>query len=193
MREIVFDAGTNVDRAARMLVAHAPACGDFNGVRMRAKYATTRAHDVVKQWQRTFDEHARLWRRSPDGQRYAREAEARVAEAQRTVDDCVATLERVGPGVFRAPRALLSWLDRMAPAADHVGAKYDHDGLVLLFATNGWAANANCDDKFDENDARNFAGWIVGQWLASRWPGVAIFIEQWRERFEHSGRVAAGG
>ena len=42
-----------------------------------------------------------------------------------------------------------------------------------------WAAG----EDFREDDARNFAGWIVGQWLASGYPLVSTFADQWRERF----------
>lgn len=38
------------DEAAERLVANAPACGDYFGFPMRARYATTRAADVVAQY-----------------------------------------------------------------------------------------------------------------------------------------------
>lgn len=183
MKRLEFDAGTHVKEAANALVANAPARADFNGVTMRARYATTRPDDVVNQWRRTFEQKAEEWRRSPDGERFARESAKRMHDAQLVVDDCVETLDRVGPAMFRSPSAILSWLDRMAPAADHVGVIYDHGAIAALFASEGWAPGANCGVHFDGSDSRNFAGWIVGQWLASRWPRVTYFIEQWRETF----------
>ncbi len=45
--------------AAARLVANAPACGDYFGFPMRARYATTRAADVVEQYYR--DVQRRAW------------------------------------------------------------------------------------------------------------------------------------
>lgn len=44
--------------AARALVSAAPARGDYWGVTMRAKYASTRPADVVEQYRRTVRERA---------------------------------------------------------------------------------------------------------------------------------------
>jgi hypothetical protein len=48
----------DINEAAAMLVAAAPARGDYWGVSLRARYATTRAADVVAQYTRTVRERA---------------------------------------------------------------------------------------------------------------------------------------
>jgi len=78
-------------------------------------------------------------------------------------------------------------------AADRVialGVKYNHETVIEMFKTRGWFPNVNCDDQFNADDARNFAGWIVGQWLDCKHPGVIWFIEQWCERFDGVGDEA---
>ena len=47
-----------LDEAASTLVAKAPAKGDYFGIELRARYATTRPEDVVAQYHRTVQERA---------------------------------------------------------------------------------------------------------------------------------------
>ena len=46
-------------------------------------------------------------------------------------------------------------------AVDCLGVKYNHETVIEMFKTRGWFPNVNCDDQFNADDARNFAGWIV--------------------------------
>lgn len=67
--------------------------------------------------------------------------------------------------------------------------KFDLPMLVLAFALGGWDPNVNTGDEFDGDDARNFAGYIVGQTLhcyqtMGACPHVIHrFIADWRAKF----------
>jgi len=59
-----------LEDAAALLVANAPARGDYWGTTMRAKYATTRPADLVTQYRRTISERAASYgNRLPESQR----------------------------------------------------------------------------------------------------------------------------
>lgn len=180
MKTIEFYPGTNIDEAAEALVRQAPAAAMFNGIRLRARYATTSPRDIVAQFQRNLDEQHIRWTNSAAGKRSRAEQERRRQEAQALVDACIEDLTGLDMG---DPWSVLAWVDRMSGPADHVDVTYDHEGVVRRFVAAGWKPGANCKPHFDGEDARNFAGWIVGQWLASRWPSVSSFIEDWRAKF----------
>ena len=180
MQTIDINAGTSIHGAARALCAQAPARATFNEIPIRARYATTRPEDVVKQYRWNCEIRAIMWQRSPAGLASAKDTADRLAAAQRTAAACVERL----PALDMADLgAVLSWVEEMAPAADHIGVTYDHAAIVDTFAAAGWHAGMNCGEDFDINSADNFARWIAGQWLASKWPGVAQFIADWRAKF----------
>jgi len=180
MQTIELTAGTTIHHAARMLRANAPARAIFNDIPIRARYATTRPEDIVKQYH-WDDEIRRIqWQHSPKGIAAAKRTAEALASAQAAVNDCVQRL----PALDMADaRAALAWVEEMAPAADHYQISYDHSAIVATFDAAGWRAGMNCGDAFDVESADNFAHWIVGQWLASRMPLVVKFIGDWREKF----------
>lgn len=74
--------------------------------------------------------------------------------------------------------------DAIVYAADTSGVIYNHAEVTHFFQSRGWPPGANCKPFFNEEDPRNYAGWIVGQWLESRIPLVLHFIEKWRVKFD---------
>jgi hypothetical protein len=53
MQTIIFTCGTNINEAIAALCAHSGATrGDFNGITLRARYATTRPTDVLIEFRR---------------------------------------------------------------------------------------------------------------------------------------------
>lgn len=180
MRTIDLLPGTTIEDAALMLVAAAPARADFNGIRIRAKYATTNPRDIAAQYHWTLTLRAITFAHSPAGKRLAAEQEARKLAAQTAVDACLSDLTSLD---FESPTAVLAWVERVANAADHIGVVYDRGAVAERFAAAGWSPGVNCGPAFDGDDARNYAGWIVGQWLSSGYPNVGMFAEKWRARF----------
>jgi hypothetical protein len=83
--------------------------------------------------------------------------------------------------------AVLRWVEAAAQPADRIGVTYDHNAVRAWFVGHGWGVGVNCGDYFDAEDERNFAGWIVGQWLASRYPMVDRFAADWRAKFRAGG------
>lgn len=188
MKTIEFYPGTNIDEAAEALVRQAPAAAMFNGIRLRARYATTSPRDIVAQFQRNLDEQHIRWTNRVAGKLSRAAQERRRQEAQALVDACIEDLTGLDMG---DPWSVLQWVDRMVSPADHVGVMYDHGEVVRRFVAAGWEPGANCKPDFDGEDARNYAGWIVGQWLASKWPGVSTFVASWQERFGAKSEAAA--
>lgn len=188
MKTIEFYAGTRIDEAAEALVHLAPAAAMFNGIRVRARYATTKPQDIVAQFERDQTAAAIRWETSAAGKRSRADQERRWREAQALVDVCIEALTELD---MADPRSVLTWVDRMSAPADHVGVTYDHDAVIKQFVAAGWAPGVNCRPAFNGEDARNVAGWIVGQWLAHKWPGVSSFIEDWRAKFGECGNAVS--
>lgn len=172
--------GTRIDDAATFLVQHAPARADFNGIALRARYATTRPGDLAAYYSRKMDERGIIWSNSPEGKRTLAEQGARTAALQDTANRCMHAIATID---FSDPACVLRWVEDMADPVDRIGVSVDRERILSVFAANGWEPGVNCGDAFDGNDPRNFAGWIVGQWLASWYPHAPQFIAQWRERF----------
>lgn len=71
MKTIELLAGTHIVTAAAHLVAHAPARADFNGITIRARYATTKPSDIVSRFRYLCDLRAVAYSESPRGKRAA--------------------------------------------------------------------------------------------------------------------------
>jgi hypothetical protein len=179
MRTLNLTVGTDILRAAEMLVLSAPAYAEFNGVPIRARYATTRPRDIVAHFRRLCDKHSAAYQNSPEGKREAEESRLDIVAKQATVDRLCAGLPN-----FQLPGDVLAWIEEIAPAADRIGVVCDRSKLTLQFAIGKYYSNANCDDHFNGDDPINFARWIVGQWLSSGNSKIVMYIRHWRERFE---------
>ncbi len=177
-RTIDLTPGMRIEEAAHLLVANAPAKAVFNDIPIRAKYATTRPSDIVRQFHLTWELNRIRWLHSPAAKVAAARRAAEVARLQEVIDLHVANLPD-----FTSPASVLTWVEVMAPAVDDFDVRYDHESVVTAFAEAGWAENANMGEEYDAEDARNTAGWIVGQWLPSKYPRVGGFIERWRKKF----------
>lgn len=187
MKTMEFLPGTCIDDAAATLVANAPAQTNFNGICVRARYATTCPQDVVSQFNRDMDARSEAWANSVYGREQAAERTRHRANMQKIIDQHMERLRWID---FTNARLVLYWVGGIADAVDCLGVKYNHETVIEMFKTRGWFPNVNCDDQFNADDARNFAGWIVGQWLDCKYPGVIRFIEQWCERFDGVGDEA---
>ncbi len=177
MQTIELLAGTSINQAADMLVAAAPARAMFNDIPIRAKYATTNPRDIVNQYLWASDIRRITWEHSPAGKTAAAQAKQYLSECQATLNERVAAMPDFGDVA-----AVLSWVEAMAPAADHIGVTYDHAAVVAAFTEAGWPPGVNCGPDFDGESPHNFAGWIVGQWLETRHP-IGRFIQDWRAKF----------
>ena len=69
MKTIDFSqhVGMRIERAARLLVDNAPARGIFNGVEIRARYATTHPRDIVNEYHWQWTLRAARRANSPEG------------------------------------------------------------------------------------------------------------------------------
>ena len=183
MQTIELTAGTTIHHAARMLRAAAPARAVFNDIPIRARYATTRPEDIVKQYHWNDEIRRIVYQHSARGIASKKRAAEVLASAQATVNACV---ERLPALDMADARAVLAWVEEMAPAADHYQISYDHSATVATFDAAGWCPGMNCGEAFDGESADNFAHWVVGQWLETRHPMVVSFIADWRAKFPQS-------
>lgn len=180
MQTIDLTPGTTIDRAAKMLVAKAPARADFNGIPIRARFATTRPEDVERHYLIRSDLRAYAYQHSPAGIAAAKRDAEDIAAKQGQIDALMTALSSLD---FADSAAVLTWVEAASDPADRIGVKVPMGEIAQAFGSRGWHAGANCGEDFDGEDERNFAGWIAGQWLATRWPLVARFIADWRAKF----------
>ncbi len=72
----------------------------------------------------------------------------------------------------------------MAVAADHRGCSFNREKVIAAFDKRGWSVMVNTGKEFDGNSERNYAGWIVGQWLVTFNTNLVLrFIGEWRKKF----------
>lgn len=187
MKTLDFRPGTHIDAAIAYLVDHAPARTEFNGVWIRARYATTKAVDVAARYQRLCEDRSYRFRTSPEGRRQTALGVQDIATKQATVDRMLLALPD-----FTDPAVVIDWCAAFVDATDRMGVRFDHAArraLVATFAAHGWHRGVYCDERFDEHDARIYAWWIVGQVMdgyaqSSPAPNfIARFARLWRERF----------
>lgn len=181
MRQITFDAGTSIHIAARLLRSYAPAFGIFNDIRLEAKSGSVDPQSIVDGYNAEMEARRKAYAESPEGRRAAEERAAEVARNQAVVD---AHMERLPWLDCSNPKLVLYWLGGIVEAAGDVDVKYNRNFVVETFKARGWKPGVNCGSEFDENDPRNYAGYIVGQWLECGHPMVLGFIERWRAKFD---------
>lgn len=181
MKEVTFTAGTTIAEASQMLIDNAPAFGIFNDIRLGAANTSIAPQTIMDTYSSELEARRKAYSESPEGQREAENRAAVVAFNQALVDRHI---ERLPWLDCSNPRLVLYWLGGIVEAADDVGVEYDHKFVVDTFKARGWKPGANCKPNFNENDPRNYAGYIVGQWLECRHPMVLDFIERWRAKFD---------
>ena len=184
MKTIEFMPGETIESAARKLVAAAPAQGTFNGIKLTVNENYIGSDHVVFDYKLKCAGRAATYAASPEGKRAAAEAAERYVQAQATVDAHVLAIAHLN---FADTDAILSWVEGVAIAADHINIELDRAALRNVFGNGGWVIGVNCGADFKADDERNFAGWIVGQWLNCWSPMVGGFIEQWRTKFRPAG------
>lgn len=180
MQTIDLLPGTGIEDAAKLLVASQPARATFNDIPIRARYATTRPEDIVRHYHIRMDLSALAYRHSPAGLAAAARDAADIAAKQGQIRALVAALPSLD---FADPAVVLAWILAASDPADRIGVKVPMTEIAQVFGWHGWHAGANCGEDFDGENERNFAGWIVGQWLATGWPLAARFVADWRAKF----------
>jgi hypothetical protein len=179
MKKIQFSPGTSIERAAEQLVASAPACGTFSGIPIYARHATTQQRDIVASYLWRHEIRCIAYRHSPEGRRLAAEEAQDLVAKQAVADTQIAALDALD---FSDCKAVLAWVDVMAPAGGRIGVRWDRAHVRETFMANGWGCNVNCYEDFEPYDPRNYAGWIVGQWLTG-FADIGSHITDWRTSF----------
>lgn len=107
--------------------------------------------------------------------------DSRQSEIQRVYDQGMRELTTLD---FSSCEAVISWVEKMYDPCDSIYVKKDKKKIVSTFQKNRWHVGVNTGNDFDINDKRNFAGYIVGQWLESFYPNLmSKFIGEWRAKF----------
>lgn len=179
MKTIEVTCGQTIEAAARKLCAAAPAKADFNGVTVRARYATTRPEDVAKEYWRRSQARSVMW--SPERTaREARWAAEQKATRERIAAECAA-LPSIDWTTHDAP---LAWVERVADETIPNAAD-----VASVFREHGYMANACTEGAYNGEDPDNAGRYIIGQAIANldRWGGIhpmcGEFVRRWRERF----------
>ncbi len=186
MKTIDFSkhVGMRIERAAQFLVDHAPARGLFNGVEIRARYATTHPRDIVNEyhWQWTLRDIR--YANSAKGKAERREREQEIARRQARVDDLIANLP-----IFGDPLSVVLWIRALSEAMNMVGVVVPSAQIERLFNDHGyWQGRCEGDD-YRHDDIHNTSCYLAGQFLAilnGDRPGGGMFLvlcDRWIERW----------
>lgn len=178
MRTIDILPGTDIEHAAQILCAHAPARFNFNGIEVKARYATTRPADLVIAWRRKMDARAVQW--SPERTARERRDAEEVKAAQAATDALLAALPSLDWSDHAAP---IGWLCAFSVSADRVGVRFDAASVMSIFTANGYAVNVYCGEAFDPASRDIYARWLVGQGLSGIADGYAPhgMVREWAD------------
>lgn len=179
MKTIQLRLGQSIESGARELCAQAPARADFNGIMLRARYATTRPEDVAMEYGRRSRAQSAMW--SPE----------RTARAARWAAEQEATRKRIAAECSALPT--IDWTDHAEPLAwiERVVEENipNASGIASIFGERGYVADACTDDAFDGENRDNVARFIVGQAMANLarvgaiHPMCGEFVRRWRSKF----------
>lgn len=159
-------AGEKVSDTAERMVALAKETkgsvrAKFNDIELVATEDSV-AEDIVADFKVKIAEAAETYRKSPEGQRAARESEERKQEAQRKADALVEQLPNLD---FSNQEAVLDWICEFQDPSDHIGVAKDNEKVLKIFAEHGYQPGVNTGEAFNGEDRDNFARYIVGQAL----------------------------
>lgn len=132
MKTLDLTVGTTIENAALKLVKQAPSRADFNGIIVRAKYATTQPADIVTQYRRELALHSARW--SPE--RTARHAQwaAEPAAAARVEGNPIAELKALlgRPMIETRPGDHVSLLDEEDPEGGVALRREDGTPVIIM-------------------------------------------------------------
>lgn len=184
-------AGENVSTTAERMIALAKETkgsvrAKFNDIELTATEDST-AEDIVSGFQTKIAEAAETYRKSPEGQRAARESEERKEEAQRKAD---ALMEQLPNLDFSNQEAVLDWICEFQDPSDYIGVVKDQRKVLEIFAEHGYQPGVNTGEAFNGEDGDNFARYIVGQALDGLRGDVGAihqvvhkFTDDWKKKF----------
>ncbi len=184
-------AGENISETAERMVALAKETkgevrAKFNDIELVATEDSA-AENIVKDFKVKIAEAAEKYRKSPEGQRAARESEERKQEAQRKADALVEQLPSLD---FSNQEAVLNWICEFQDPSDHIGVEKDNEKVLKIFAEHGYQPGVNTGKEFNGEDRDNFARYIVGQALNGLRGDVGAihhivhkFTDDWKEKF----------
>ena len=184
-------AGENVSTTAERMIALAKETkgsvrAKFNDIELTATEEST-AENIVSDFQTKIAEASEKYRKSPEGQRSARESEERKEEAQRKAD---ALMEQLPNLDFTNQEAVLDWICEFQDPSDHIGVVKDQGAVLKIFAEHGYQPGVNTGEAFNGEDRDNFAHYVVGQALDGLRGDVGAihqvvhkFTDDWKKKF----------
>lgn len=184
-------AGENVSTTAERMIALAKETKGsvrtkFNDIELTATEKST-AEDIVSNFQTKITEASETYRKSPEGQRAARESEERKDEAQRRAD---ALMEQLPNLDFNNQEAVLNWICDFQDPSGHIGIVNNQGEVLKIFAEHGYQPGVNTGEAFNGEDRDKFARWVVGQALDGLRGDVGAihqvvhkFTDDWKKKF----------
>lgn len=184
-------AGENVSTTAERMIALAKETkgsvrAKFNDIELTATEDST-TEDIVSGFQTKIAEASETYRKSPEGQRAARESEERKQEAQQKAD---ALMEQLPNLDFSNQEAVLDWICDFQDPSDYIGVAKDQRKVLEIFAEHGYQPGVNTGEAFNGEDGDNFARYIVGQALDGLRGDVGAihqvvhkFTDDWKKKF----------
>lgn len=185
-------AGEDVSTTAERMIALAKETkgsvrAKFNNIELTATEDST-TEDIVSDFQTKIAEAAKTYRKSPEGQRAARESEERKQEAQRKADALMKQLPNLD---FSNQEAVLNWICEFQDPSNYIGVTKDQGAVLKIFAEHGYQPGVNTGEAFNGEDSDNFARYIIGQALNGLRSDVGAihqvvhkFTDDWKKKFK---------
>ncbi len=179
MKTIETVCGKGLSETIQRLIENAPAQTTFNGLRVRAKYATTKPMDVSTQYWRDWEMRSFIHKHQPATIKQRAIDAAKWNKAKQIAE----ALRSSAPCDLSDLPAVLGWLKSYVLTADECGQSVVIEDRDRWEAA-GYVPDMNLHDAFNGEDPINFAGYIVGQVMTYPHPNLILgFIEQWSTKF----------
>lgn len=137
--------------------------GEFNGAKVVLEKGTDyAASDVEKMIKYEMDRQAEEYRNSPEWRKAVQEAMARVETLSQKAKELENQLHSLD---INDLEAVLDWFCAYQEPSDHTSVKINSEMVVNFSYTHGYMRGMNTWEDFNEKDAQNYAGYLVGQAL----------------------------
>ena len=144
---------------------------EFSGITVIVRHDDI-ADDVASAYLKRWDEDARLYRESPEGQAEKARCEQERIERQEKHDACMAGLEDAAGDQTR----LIAWLIEYSGVADDTTIKTDYPSVLTALEAAGYRENAHVtrpgQPKADFTDPSVMAEYVVGQAISALRKGM---------------------
>jgi hypothetical protein len=183
--------GRTISETAQLLIKEANRCNEdvgyiFNNITIIVSKTAT-VDSVVNSYSTESKRLHEVYLRSPEYQDKLAQDEKELEEAKIELENQLSIMYKLD---FSNLKEVLVWLTKFQPLSDRTGVMTNSikQEVMTTFESNGFIAGANTGDQFDENDADNYARYIIGQAMSgiqdsSIHQVLHSFVDRWLAKF----------